>query len=233
MKFIISESQYKRIILEQEPEWRYETDYNKKFMRDNKPTFIGLGLDDTIDILSGLIDGIPGIGNLVSLGIDLLHTLSYVIRFGLASENEIEKKIEYATLSFITLAGAFIPVGGNTLPVVARKGISAVLRETPDTILLIAKKMGIYNKAVVMIKKSKWKYLWLIVLAKIFGGELAEKLDAVTKKLYTMYNSLEKGSVYYNNVVRLYNCLVELKSDVDTAVQISKGMETQNRPQVK
>ena len=37
-------------------------------------------LDDTIEIISAIIDLIPGIGTAVSAGIDILHAISYVIR---------------------------------------------------------------------------------------------------------------------------------------------------------
>ena len=54
MNVIITESQYKKVILEQ-PEEKFDTPANKEFLRTGKyPTdkdFVGLGIDDTIDVL--------------------------------------------------------------------------------------------------------------------------------------------------------------------------------------
>jgi len=101
MKYIITESQY--IKLTEQSDERFETPYNKEFMKKyHKPTNLNnISIDDAIDVISGIIDGIPGIGNLISAGIDVSHALAYGIRF--LNSNDENDKIEYATLGIVTL----------------------------------------------------------------------------------------------------------------------------------
>ena len=142
----------------EQPDTKFDTPYNKEFMRKySKPTSVSnLSIDDTIDYVSAMIDVIPGIGNLVSAGIDVTHALAYGLRF-LYANNE-DEKIEYATLGIITLGAAALPVEGNALPILARQGIKTVLKRTPQEILLIGKQLGLYKQTVVLLSKSKWKY---------------------------------------------------------------------------
>jgi hypothetical protein len=103
MKIIITESQH-NFLLEQmlEPgdigyevkkptkaQQKRSDDYAEDGGIKNEPTNVSLkgftlkdmSVDDLVDIISGLIDGIPGIGNLISAGIDVSHALSYGVRF--------------------------------------------------------------------------------------------------------------------------------------------------------
>lgn len=178
--------------------------------------------DDSIDVISAVIDGVPGLGNIFSAAIDLSHTISYLMRFYSADSDE--EKIEYATLSFITLLGTFIPVGGNSLPIMARQGLKRVFSKTPDEILLIAKKLGLYNKAIFLLKKTKWKYSLLLVLAKILGSELSEQLTIVSDKLYKLYQKLLDNNLlkFARAVKSFYDLLIELRDDSSIALELSK-----------
>jgi len=68
-------------------------------------------IDDTIEIISAIIDLIPGIGTAVSAGIDILHAISYVIR-GI-KEKITENKIVYFIKGLFGLGMALIPEAGN------------------------------------------------------------------------------------------------------------------------
>lgn len=223
MKYVIKESQYRRIIMEQ-PDEKFDTPENKEILRklhSSSIESINVDSDDLVDIISAAIDGIPGLGNLVSAGIDIIHTITYCVRYYFAeTDNE---KIEYATLAFITLGAAFIPIEGNSLPIMARSGLKKILKYTPQEILLIAKKLKIYNKPVFLfVSKGKWKYSILLFLAKVFGGELAEKLDIVTEKLYSIYQNCKNYPTISKPIFTLYNDLSDLKEDCDTAILLSK-----------
>lgn len=221
MKIVLTEKQYNRLVLEQ-PDSHFDTAYNKEFVRKNKQNLPILGIDDTIDIISAIIDGIPGIGNLVSAGIDIAHTISYCVRFYYADESNIEKKIEYGTLAFITLGATFIPVEGNSLPIMARQGLKKTLSQSPDALLKIAQKLGLYKQTVLFLKKSKWKYSLLILLCKILGGELLERLEYVNQKLAKIYEKVKNYDTISEPVLALKNTIEELKGDVQVALPISK-----------
>ena len=68
-------------------------------------------IDDTIEIISAIIDLIPGIGTAVSAGIDILHAISYVTR-GI-QEKITENKIVYFIKGLFGLGMALIPEAGN------------------------------------------------------------------------------------------------------------------------
>jgi hypothetical protein len=213
----------KRVISEQIPDSRFETEYNKKFMRDNPIKLpINLDNDDKIDVISGMIDGIPGIGNLISAGIDIAHTISYCIRFFKTADSDVNKKIEYGTLAFITLGATFIPVVGNSLPIIAKTGINSVLKKTPESIKLIAKKLGLYNKTIVLLEKTPWKYGLLIVLCKIIGTEILEKLTFVSQMLGDMYNKLKNNKILSEPILNFKEIIDELISDVPLGLKLAR-----------
>ena len=78
-----------------------------------------MDIDNLIDVVSAAIDGIPGIGQLVSAGIDIVHAISYMIRFYFSKTDE--EKITNGAMSILTLGSTMIPIGGN-LSNIAIKG---------------------------------------------------------------------------------------------------------------
>lgn len=191
--------------------------------QDGMKNISSLSVDDTVDVISAVVDGVPGLGNLISLGIDLIHTLSYVVRFSYSKTDE--EKIEFATLAFITLGSSFIPVGGNSLPIIARQGVKSVLSKTPKEILMIAKKYGLYNGTTFFLQKGRWKYSLLLLLARIIGDELAEFLNLVTQKLNTIYDKIKNVQSLKNisaMVLKLVVLVKELSEHADVAIQLVK-----------
>jgi hypothetical protein len=183
---------------------------------------INLEPDTLVDIVSGIIDGVPGIGNLLSAGIDITHALTYLGRFFL-SKNE-ESKIENGVMAIITFGSTFIPIGGNALNVMAKKGISEVMKETPKEILLIAKKMGLYDKTVIILNKSRWKYSLLFALARILSSfYVGNFLTDLTNK----FNDLKKkisGNIFGKQFLTPINFMIsflnEMSSDWDLALKL-------------
>jgi len=185
-----------------------------------------MGLDDTIDLVSAAIDGIPGIGNLISAGIDIIHTISYIVRYFFSKTDE--ERIENATLAFITLGATFIPIAGNSLPIMVRTGIKQVLKYTPAEIMIIGQKLGIVDKTKFFLFKNKFQYLFLLVLAKFSGGELAENLTEVSKKLSQLIQEVNKTPKlkYFKEPLQNFMTLIEeLKQDADIAVKISSELK--------
>ena len=225
MKYLITESQLIRL-KEQEFEGRYETQYNKEFMKKNAPTynFPSLTLDDTVDVISGLIDGVPGIGNLISAGIDIIHSLAYAVRFYNAKTDD--ERIEMATMGIITLGAAAFPVQGNALTIASRQGVKAVIKKTPQEILLIGKQLGLYNKTVVILSKTKWKYNLLLVLAKIVGWQFTGVLTDAVKYVKDLINKITNVDVKkcLQSLLGLLNELVVDKDTLNTIIAIAKKL---------
>ena len=149
-----------------------------------------LDADDYADIISGLIDVIPGIGNLVSGGIDVTHGITYLVRAFYA--NTIEDKVEMWVMALITMGTAFIPVGGNATNLVARGEIKMLLRKTPYEILKIGKDLGIIKKSIFNLSKQSWKYSILIALVKIFRSRIDNLFGEVSRVLATIGDKSQK-----------------------------------------
>ena len=202
MKILISERQL-GIITEQwyndpkHPEWKVHapTDYERRELKkiDNqmvaqdrigkviKKLAPNLDADDYTDIVSGLLDVIPGIGNLASAGIDVTHGVTYIVRFFYAKT--FEEKVEMAVMAIITLGMTFIPVGGNAANMVARGETKVLLKMTPHEILVVMKNMGLIRSAGVKLSKSIWKYSFLIALVKICRGQLDNVIGNVSRTI--------------------------------------------------
>lgn len=132
--------------------------------------------DIAVDMVSAALDGIPGIGNLVSASIDIIHSLTYFGRMIMTID--LGYKIENALLGIITLATVSAPVAGNLTNIVARQGIKNFLKRTPPE---IAKMLGI-NVGMVL-KKSAWKYCIVAFLIKVFRNQTASQLADVKEKI--------------------------------------------------
>ena len=203
MKIILTESQLRYIISEQ-PESRFVPRgmSNKEHMDalggiKLKPN---LGADDYADIVSGLIDAIPGIGNLISGGIDIAHGITYIVRYFHAKTTE--EKLEMAVMGLITLGTAFIPIGGNAMNVAARNQIKFLLRKTPYELRLIAKKMGLIKNAGFNLAKTAWKYSFLIALTKIFRQKLSDAIASITSTLASIGNKSKELRPYIDNFTK-------------------------------
>jgi sulfur relay (sulfurtransferase) DsrC/TusE family protein len=142
------------------------------------------------------------------------------------AKNIKHQKIENAVLGIVTLGAATIPVAGNALPVITRSGIKAVLKRTPEEILLIGKSLGLYKKTIFLLSKTKWKYNILLVLAKICGTEMLETLTNVVKYIKDLIQKITNVSVK-KSLQLLLSVLDEILTDTEsikTAKEISKKL---------
>ena len=179
--------------------------------------------DDAVDVLAGVLDGVPGIGNLLSMGIDLGHVISYLYRFA-DTTNESEK-IEYGLLGLITLGMAFVPAAGNASNILYRQGIKSLLSTTPDVILKWAMKHGIINPKL-LLGKVMWKYSVLLLVVRVFKDEASEVMTDIINTLNDIrngvkdYTYLPGVSTLITSTTELTNLLNELKPHVKTAQDI-------------
>ena len=217
MKYIISERQY-RLLCEQ-PETTM--DRRGASVQQLGKDLEGLSVDDTIDVISAAFDGVPGIGNIVSLGIDALHGISYIIRF--VYSRTTEEQIEYASMALITLGTSYLPVGGNAASILMRKGIKDVLRYTPTEIMMLGQKLGLVNKTKFFLSKKAWKYNLILVLAKIFRSKLSECLSAIIERLNQIYEKIKNVNglkMISGSMSTFISLLRELSKDSDFAVKL-------------
>ena len=218
MKYIITERQL-GIISEQwyndpkHPEWKQyaPTDYEKRELNkiDNqkvaqdklgkvvKKLGPNLGIDDYTDIISGLIDAIPGIGNLISAGIDVIHGLTYVVRYFFAET--MEEKLEFGIMAMVTFGTTFIPIGGNATNIAAKGEIKSLLKKTPYELRSIMKEMGLLKSAGFNLSKEPWKYSFLIALVKIFRSKVGDVLASVSNTLSKLSNNSKDLKPYIDN----------------------------------
>ena len=192
-KIIITESQLK-VLLEQIPDSRFGRPEDNAILYKSKANDLGfLDFDDLVDVVSASIDGVPGIGTLVSAGIDVVHSITYAVRFYF-SKNDDEKFLN-GMMCIVTLGSTFIPGLGNSLNIIAKNGIKGTIKHTPAEVLLVAKKIGLYNKAVFFLSKAKWKYSILMALARILRNKLVDFLVHLKKTLIKFKNNVHNKQI--------------------------------------
>ena len=220
MKIVITEQQLKRIISEQ-PESRFPmygmSDTERRDVlsgkNDNRDKLTDhLDADDYVDIVSGMLDVIPGIGNLISAGIDVNHGIAYIVRFFFAKT--FEDKVEMAVMAIITLGMAAIPVGGNVANMVARGEIKMLLKMTPHEVLLVMKKMGLVKNVGFKLSKQVWKYSLLIALVKVCRGQLDNVIGNVSRTIASISNKSKELKPYLDNFT------MEIKDVMDNTLEI-------------
>jgi len=180
--------------------------------------------DDVVDVVAALIDGIPGIGNLVSLGLDLMHTLSYFYR-SQTTNNESEK-IEYTLLGILTAGMAFVPGVGNSTNIVARQGIKGLLKHTPDEIISWAISKGIMNPRI-LFGKGVFKYSLLLLMVRILKDEVAEYIAKAIENLVVIMKELEQYSYMYGvtDVIKMISDIVKVLREINNSELIKIAKE--------
>lgn len=217
MKVIISEKQYR--FLREQPESTMDR-RSTSFEKLGK-NLENLSFDDTVDVISAAFDAVPGIGNVISLGIDAIHGLSYIVRF--IYSKSTDEQIEYGSMALITFATSYLPIGGNAASILARKGIKSLLRHTPSEIMVLGQKLGMVDRTKFFLSKASWKYNWLLVLAKIFRSKLSEAMVAIIKKLNEIYEkikNIDKLKIMSGSLLSFINLMRELSGDADFAVKL-------------
>jgi hypothetical protein len=145
-------------------------------------------LDFVIDLVSSVIDTIPGIGNSISFGIDILHTLSYAIRTYLhEDEND---KIKNGFMFVASLGTAFIPVGGNFANVLAKVGLDKSLKLAPSAVVRLSSKKWFNTPIKRWAMTTKWEFNFLFVLARYLGDTVIEKLSNMQKSIKSVYDKV-------------------------------------------
>jgi hypothetical protein len=207
MRIQLTEEQYSRLVEQMIGVSDYSPTSGKpmpNYGENLKKATSGVTKDDLVDYTSAGLDGIPGLGNLASFGVDTVHALSYMYRY-IKTTNE-QEKIEYGIMGLLTLVTAFIPVGGNIINVASRGGLKTFVRRTPEEVLHLLKRLGLYNKKIWPFQKLPWSFSVGLFLFKVTRGEMEEylvdiynKLNELKKKLQK--TPLEKSIIEFQNMI--------------------------------
>jgi hypothetical protein len=163
---------------------RTATDNLKKTEKDSNP-------DDIVNIISAVLEGVPGVGNLASFVIDEIHAITYLIRAIFTTGYE---RTENLILAVLTAALAFVPMVGNIALLASRQGIKTILKQTPDSIQKWAIKNGIINYRV-LFGKGMFKYSKTLLLVRMFKDD---SVDAIAKSIDKIEESFVKAKSAIN-----------------------------------
>lgn len=189
MNIILTESQLKKIKLSEQIMFGA----GPLSAPNNIKRVSNISADDAVDYTSAAFDTIPEIGNAISLGIDIVHAITYAYRF--ANANDDRQKIEFAVMGILSTLTAAVPVMGNTANIAARGGLKGMLKRSPEEILRIAQKLGLYNQKIWPLQKSKWIFNAQLFLFKVTKGEIEEFAIPVTNKLKQITTKLKDGPI--------------------------------------
>lgn len=176
-------------------------------------------VDDAVDVVSAGLDTIPEVGNLASMGIDVVHGAAYAYRW-FNAKTDLEK-IEYGVMTIITLVGAFYPVIGNEINLTARGGIKAFVRRTPEEILRLAQKLGLYNKKIWPMQKTKWSFNMGLFLFKVSRGQIINYVTPLYNKIKEML-ILVKGTPLEKPLMQINDSLEDINNNREIYTKIAQ-----------
>jgi hypothetical protein len=187
---------------------------------------VGLDIDVIISVIAAILEGFPGLGQLASAGINIIHAISYFIR-GLLSSDDIEMMNSYFQglvqfcMSFVPLAGDFISLGlAQFMKKMIAKTDTELIDFLNNTFPFLNIKRGIRLK-----KKGGMTYLlWAAI--KQFG--LDRLLDIVTfekvKKfcidLIKWLNNKFSNILGISQITNSLNTVIKI---IDDLITISRG----------
>jgi hypothetical protein len=140
--------------------------------------------DDVVDLASLSLDVIPGIGNLASSVIDVLHSASYYYRY--TTESNEDEKMKNLFLATSNLLFATIPIAGNLYAMGIRNFIK---KFTPTQ---IKKLLGI--PVGIDLSKNIWNYCLIAWLKKYFANNFEGK---ISESISDIKNSLNSKTLKY------------------------------------
>lgn len=145
-------------------------------------------IDVAIDVLGGILDGIPGL-QIASIVTDILHTISYALRWWLSTDEN--SKIKYLIMSILGIVSASFPLGGNLINLSALKTVDKWLRVSPQALSklgyrIVGKKLPFPHWSTF----AKWKVKFVYVFYKVVGQGAEEMLQKLSSFFDKMFNGL-------------------------------------------
>ena len=186
-----------------------------------------LTIDNIIDIIAAVLDGIPGVGNAVSFGVDIIHAISYFIRAFIYSDDL--DKLENAMNGVITCMVAYVPLAGNIANIGIRGTIKKLINETDTQVIIFLKRFGIILKSGINLKKKKpFVYRFLAAIASFIIGESTEVQDSKVKivsfieNLSKQLNEIIKKLNSVTSYIPFFDRIIDAVEDVSNTVEDTK-----------
>ena len=187
---------------------------------------LNLDFDVIVSLVAAVLEGFPGLGQLASAGVNIIHAISHFIR-GLLSSSEASEMNSYFQglvqfcMAFVPLAGDFISLGINQYmkTMIARTDIE-LINFLKKTFPFLNIKRGFSLK-----KKGGMKYLFWAAI-KQFG--LDRVLDNVTfeKVKQTCIDLIKWLSNNFPNFIgisQIIKSLNSIKNIIDDLLLIMSG----------
>lgn len=210
-KFIISEEERKHILglynlIEQKPESSYDRlaasqlaksdeDYMERLKNieasydsearkvdENSLTSIEWFLDNFVDVISAIFDGIPGMGNLVSAGIDIVHALSYFARAYFSTDKKYQAECYFNGI--VTGLFALVPFAGNVISLGFRGAISKYMNMQADELIKFLAGKGFRSHVNMPFPVGSFIFNWIAAIKSLIKDELGEYDTLVASKDY-------------------------------------------------
>ena len=217
MKYIISEHQYIKLLEQREfsPNDPFANPRTAEKYIQNQTAMVkdlqkNVTIHDLVNITSAALDGIPGVGMLASSIIDVAHSISYFTGYYL--ENDQNKKVENLLNGVVTLGAGIIPVTGNLVAMGFKKGLSNMVKMTPNQIRVL---LGL--KKTLQLSKETWKYSVVAFLYRISKGKILDILKQLGEMLVKYTKTFQK----YPNVVKV---LLSIQNTLNDFVSIAQNM---------
>jgi hypothetical protein len=139
-------------------------------------------VDTAIDLVSGLFESLPGLGNLASSAVDILHTISYAMRAWFAKEEG--SKVKYLAMCALGAIGSFMPLAGNMLNLAGLKKIDSFLSVSPKIIYsALSKLKGGKLPITHWSQFAKWKIKLIYVLSRVLGQVGHEVINGLVSSI--------------------------------------------------
>jgi len=167
-------------------------------------------IDDLISLLSALIGVIPGLGQLGSAIIDVLHGISFLIRYGF--QNDERNKWKYIFLGLLSIVIAFDPTGagGNVLFKTIQGKIDRVMYMTPVEVLEF---LGFK----IVLSKTRIPSWQALILKFIIQSEIGFNDDKIFDAITWVKDTVKK---FCNELKSLYPQLYVLCPLFDEPIKI-------------
>ena len=172
-------------------------------------------IDLMIDVISGILEIVPFAGPAVSFVIDIIHSISYAIRFYLTPSTDTTNRITYFMMTLINLSTSFSPAVGNVQNVVAKATIDKSIKVATTTAAKIAAGTGkaavtpaFKRFAVTKAGDPTWKMSLLAVVARYLGAQGANVLNSIALKISEALKSIAavlggyKDNAYYGWIIK-------------------------------
>jgi hypothetical protein len=199
-----------------------------------------LTIDNIVDIIAAVLDGIPGVGNAVSFGVDIIHAISYFIRAFIYSDDL--DKLENVMNGVITCMLAYVPLAGNIASIGIRGTIKKLINQTDSEVIAFLKRFGIILNQSVRFdlkKDSKFVYRFLAAIASFIIDKATEvqdskpKIQSYIENLSKQLKEIIKKLNSVTSYIPFFNRIIEAIEYASGIVEDAKKLLGDDEPSIE